>query len=445
MNLITRRQNIKIPPIYWLYLILIIASVLTYTSSSSFAIFQDWDPYHFQKARYISRTPSYQRFLKDILIIVLFICSIIYKPERSFIQKRRFSNLHIFYILSLFIIAISIARNLDTNVDIKLVLMSTRPMFYLLTLILFCHRHLNSVFLLKVLSYSNFLLVIQFIYAVLQRFQAVINQGISIFSLGHMRSVGTFAGPNSLGLYLSLMLIINLYVLRDSKYLSYFSSLCLVGIYLSGSRTSIMIAILVLALKLKDKIIGKFSNSLIQRFLFDLILFIPAFLYLPFYVKDISDRGGSDVALEGTRREIFTNLLSTSDIPSLLFGHYLGYGSNAVVTYQKEIGVSLEQSYSFIADSTPSYLIAQFGFFVFPLIILFFLRLWFSKNSLQFSNKSVIHKPKTAIFAYLLCSSLTIILFEFYVAMIILVPLCFLLADYPLKSKQASKKQFSLS
>ena len=429
-------HSLKLPGIYWLYLILIIACVTTYTPSSTFAIFQDWDPYHYQKIKYISQTPSYQRFLKEALIVMLFIVTLLRKPIRPKNKKNSFSRLHYFYIAAIFIVSISIIRNLGTSVDIKIVMMATRPIFYLLTLILFCHRHLNAAFLLRVLSYSNLVLILEFFYALLQRLQAVTHQGVSVISIGHMRSVGTFAGPNSLGLYLSLMLVINLYILDRLKYSLFYSVLCILGIYFTGSRTAFMIVILIVLFKLKENFLGNFSKVRVQKVMLDFLIFFPVLLYLPWYVKDISDRGGADAALIGTRREIFLNLFKNSDLFSILFGHYLGYGSNSVVTYQKELGVDVGQSYSFIADSTPSYLIAQFGILVFPLIILFFYKLWFSKKRSFKARDPIAHMPKIPVIFYLVCSSLTIILFEFYAAIVVLIPLCFLLSEYPKKNIQ---------
>ncbi len=404
---------------------MVASSTLTYWKAANYAINGHWLPEYYKNQSYISLVPSWQKLLKDGFAFLLLLGSLFLPVTNPIYKYQKNNNLKITYILLLFIISISLARSIFTNFSLSILFLTTRPLIITATLFIFCHRHLNNHYLIKVLEFTNILALAQVFYAILQRMTAVNSNGVSWFSSGMVRSVGTFTEPNSLGRFLVICAYFNLYILKWHPWRIGLLAAYALAIFLSDSRT----AILILFLLFTEKLFYYFTQFCKTKTDFIFINFT-RFAILPFLafyalitIKDLSVRGANS-SLYGGRLEIFLFYVNQSDVFSILFGKHLGFGSNTLKILQASSFI--EGNDSALADSTWTYVLLQFGILGILLVmqILYFL---FKAPMIYFDVKKnpqvdrMLTSQKMAIAIYIFFCLATIIIFEFYAVLPLLI------------------------
>lgn len=421
--------------LYILLYLIIAASVLNYWYPAEYAINGHWHPYYYQKSNYIALVPNWQKLLKDAFLLLLLFFSLLLRSSSHYVKFYKDKLLNITYTLCLLLLGIALAKNIDSDLSYSSIIVSLRPIVFVVSLFIFCHRHFNYYYLIQVLRGLNLLALLQVVYAILQRYTAVLNNGIGWLDCAGIRSTGTLAGPNSLGLFLALCFYTNIYILPWHKCRYFLLLLYTIGIFLSGSRTSFLIIIL-LSIEI---VFSKFSttyrkNTTVFAKLFGVSYILPVLLCLFPFIKYLNTRAGASESNFGGRLEIFLNYISQVDIASILLGSYLGYGSNSIIIQEQatQTYYHINAKITFISDSTWTYLIAQFGLVGMLLFVAIVYLLWRKYLSCRYSSfipmfSINIGRLRIGFMIYFLCSSATIILFEFYAVLPILVSLLFAL------------------
>ncbi|HBB32221.1 MAG TPA: hypothetical protein DDZ80_23725 [Cyanobacteria bacterium UBA8803] len=401
------------------------SSALTYWKAADYAIHGHWLPEYYKDQSYIAIVPSWQKLVKDGLAFLLLLGSLFWPATNPVYKYQKNNNIKVAYILLLFVISISLARSILTNFSLSILFFTTRPLIITAAIFIFCHRHLNNHYLIKVLEFTNILAISQVFYAVMQRMTAVNYNSVSWFSSGIVRSVGTFTEPNSLGLFLVICAYFNIYILKWHPWRIALLAAYALAIFLSDSRTSILILFLLFTEKIFYHL-TRFCKTQID-FLFLNFTRFAILPFLAFYailaVKDLSIRGANS-SLYGGRLEIFLAYVNQSDIFSVLFGKHLGFGSNTLKILQDSN--ILEGSDAALADSTWSYILFQFGILGILLVIQILYLLFkdpIIHLNLQkdFQVHRILVSQKMAIGIYLFCCLATIIIFEFYAVLPLLV------------------------
>ncbi|MBF2066606.1 MAG: hypothetical protein IGS39_19620 [Calothrix sp. C42_A2020_038] len=262
--------------------------------------------------------------------------------------------------------------------------------------------------------------------------QAGVNQnGIGWFSSGLARSVGTFIGPNTLALFLALVFYLNLSVLPPHKFRWLILLLYSVGILFSGSRTGLLIILLLIFINLYTKLSKLYP--IIKDKLLICFFGIPLFLIISTsalsHVNSLSGRTQS--ASGDGRVDILKSYFSETDTLSLIFGKYLGYGSNLVQILNKNTGANNEY---FLADSTLTSILTQFGFlgvFIFICIICILInnssrkKYYIQNYNLNYFSGGL-RQDKVGFLIYFINTAATIIIFEFYACLPLIITLLFL-------------------
>lgn len=416
-----------------LLFLIVASSTLTYWSVAEDAL-NNWHPEYYISETYISRVPTWQKLLKDGFAFLLLILSILLYPTNSinnliFLKDK---SLKVSYVLGLFVLSVAFVRSVNSDFSLSIIISSLRPIFFTVSLFVFCERHLNYYYLIWVLEGVNVLAIIQVFYAFLQRQSSVIQYGAGWFSSGSVRSVGTFIGPNTLGLFLAIVFLANLYILPWNKFRCILLLLCFYGIFLSDSRTSLLIAFLLILEFIFIKFLNKFKTSLKDFYFLQILITAFAILNITFLldqIKNLSSRG-SDSSASGGRLEILLSFIKNHDIFTILFGKSLGYGSNLVSTLQ--IGSNSLESNNFLADSTWASLLSQFGLVgvLFAIAITYFiLRLPQQNNIINLKRlnniKNYFNIKKMGVLIYLIPASSTIVLLETYAVLPILLAVLF--------------------
>jgi len=431
-----RSSSPKISILLHALLFLIVASsALNYWSVAEYAINVSWNAYYYSKASYISLVPSWQKALKDLFAFLLLLGSLWFPRTTPNQGLNKNNALVICYALSLVILSIAILRSIDSNFTVIMIFSCLRPFLLVVAIFVFCHRHLQPYYLRWVLEAINILALIQVFYAYLQRRAAIIHNGFDWFHSGSARAVGTFISPNTMALFLALVFYLNYSILPPHKFRFLMLPLCAIGIFFTGSRTGLIIIALIWIIESYKKIgkaykINMFKDKYLAVFIALPILF-SIFIFTLRNVNSISGRVSSSTMTDG-RLIIFNSLIKESDILSLLFGHHLGFGSNIAKTLFETSGKSNDTF--FLSDSTFASLLAQFGILgllITGIIIYIFLQ----KNTYNIihTNKPYIallftgklKKEKTCFFIYLISILATIIIFEFYAVLPIIVSLLF--------------------
>lgn len=412
---------------------IIAASALTYWSVAEYALKGHWHPDYYTFQDYISIVPTWQKVLKDGFACLLLAFSLILRPTNSAKNILRDKILTISYILCIFVLSIAFARSVNSDFSLAIILSCLRPIAFVISLFVFCERHLNYYYLCYVLEGVNLLAIIQVFYAFSQRQSAVMQNGIAWFSSGYARSVGTFIGPNTLGLFLAITFFINLYILPWHNFRSLILVLCFYAVFLSDSRTSLLITILLFIEYVVMTFISKLKFSIKDFYFIQIMVAGLIFVNITFLldqVKNISVRGAQSTS-SGGRLEILLGYINSQDIFSILFGKSLAYGSNLVLTLQTDSD-SLGGN-SFIADSTWTSLLSQFGIMgvVLAIGIICLLLRSPQSNYLSYQSFTAIKKQsdfkKIGLLIYFLPASFTIILFESYATLPILITVVFLI------------------
>jgi len=413
-----------------LLFLIVASSVLTYWPAAVDALNSPLSSGYYKDLTYISIVPTWLKLAKDVFALALLSFSLYFYPTNLKFNFKKNNSLSIAYILLIFIVSFAIFRSIDTNFNISVIFFSMRPFVITASIFIFCHRHLNNYYFIKVLEVINILAVFEVFYSCLQRINVVTFIGIPWLSSGISRSVGTFTEPNSLGLFLALCVYFNIYILNWHKWRLLLILLYVSGIFLSDSRTALLITIILIFEKSLYKLTENFQKKqdlAILNFIRFIVLPTLA-VYTIFIVKNISSRGANS-SISGGRLEIFLNYFKNTDILSILFGNHLGFGSNIL---QLLASTNPAENNYFLADSTWTYLLAQFGIlgvFIF-LIILYFIskiNVCYFQINLKITNNFI--SQILGILIYLFCCFSTIIIFEFYAALPIFICLLFFIKN----------------
>ena len=422
--------------LHTLLFLIVAASALNYWSVAEYAIKVSWDAYYYKKIGYISLVPNWQKGLKDLFAFLLLIGSLWFPattPNQDLVKNK---SLTICYALSLVILGIAIARSISSDFTLIMILSCLRPFLPLVALFVFCHRHLQSYYLRWVLEAINVLVLIQVFYAYLQRKNGLDYNGIDWLNSGAVRAVGTFIEPNTMALFLGLSFYINLSVLPPHKWRFLILLLCGIGIFFSGSRTGLSMIFILGVIAFFRRIDSTYNLNMFKDKLLSLFLVIPListlFIVTINNVNSISGRASSSTIGDG-RVGMFQSLIDQSDIPSLLFGHHLGYGSNIVQTLSALSKKTSDESNFFLSDSTLASLLGQFGIcgilVVGILIYILFQKMpkfIYTENpylALVFTGN--LNKDKIGFLVCLIFILATIIIFEAYALLPILTSILF--------------------
>ncbi|GET40271.1 hypothetical protein [Microseira wollei] len=341
----------------------IASAVLTYWYVSEYALKGNWHPEYYTRVSYILLVPTWQKVLKDGFTLLLLLFSALLPPTntgKSFSSNR---GLKASYALCLCVLGIAIARSITSELSLVAIISCLRPIFVVFALFFFCHRHLNRCSLRWVFEWVNVLAVIQVFYAIRQRLFAVLYNGVSWIDNGTVRSVGTFIGPNTMGLFLALVFYLNLEILPRHRWRYILLLFCVIGVFFSGSRSATLIVVLLTCFSLFNQIKRGFKSNKERSLMTALgAISLPAILILLILqVNSLNTRAAGTSASSG-RLEIIFNYIDRSDTFSLLFGKHLGFGSEILFTLHKNGILKADSGSLFLADSTWASLLAQFGF-----------------------------------------------------------------------------------
>jgi hypothetical protein len=411
---------------------IVAASSLTYWQSTEYALNGNWLIDHYHQQLYIDQVPAVQKATKDMLALLLLISSLYFKPTNSNVALKYDRDLSIGYLICAAAVGIAFIRSLYTNLPDFILVASLRPAIFIIAIFVFCHRHLHPYYLRWVLEAANLLTFVQVYYAVKQRSAAILYNGVSWLDSGSARAVGTFTEPNSMGLFLAFMFYINTSILPPSKFRPMLLIMMTIGIFFTGSRASQMIILIVLAATFYRKFWIPKESSL-EDF-FKKVVSIPLALFAGswFYGQVNAYSGRADgSSATGGRLDIIFTITEQLDVSSLVFGKYLSYGSNLINTLS---GTGEDGTSTYlIADSTPAWLIGQFGLVgafgvLYVAYCLFrtptFNRIIFLTNRFR-PTWEKIERDQIGLVVYLFFSSTTIILLEFYAVLPLLITVLF--------------------
>jgi hypothetical protein len=418
--------------LHGLLLAIVAASSLTYWQSAEYALNGNWLIDYYHRQPYIDQVPAVQKAAKDMLAFLLLTGSLYFKPTNSNAALKYDRNLSIGYLICASAVGIAFIKSLYTNLPDFILVASLRPAIFIIAIFVFCHRHLHPYYLRWVLEAANLLTFVQVFYAVKQRNAAIFYNGVSWLDSGSARAVGTFTEPNSMGLFLAFMFYVNTSVLPANKFRPMLLVMMAIGIFFTGSRASQMIILIVLAATFYRKFWIPKESSL-EDF-FKKVVSIPLALLAGswFYGQVNAYSGRADgSSATGGRLDIIFSITEQLDVSSLVFGKYLSYGSNLINTLS---GTGEDGTSTYlIADSTPAWLIGQFGLIgAFGVIYVAYClfrtptlnRIVFLTNRFR-STREKIERDQIGLIVYLFFSATTIILLEFYAVLPLLITVLF--------------------
>ncbi|MBD2099618.1 hypothetical protein [Leptolyngbya sp. FACHB-261] len=437
LDIISLRRTTVI--LHVLLFLIVASSALTYWPVASYALNGHWHPEYYKLSSYISLVPFWQKTLKDLFALCLLIGSLSFASTR---RKDDFwvPDLNISYVLCFAVLGLAIARSVTSELGLSTILMSLRPIVFTVSILVFCHRHLNLSYLRAVLEATNIVAVIQVIYALLQRQSAFANNGVSWLSRGIIRSVGTFTEPNSMALFLALIFYVNLYILPWNKGRYILLLACSIGIFLTDSRAALAVICLLIIEKLVLAMSHSSSSRGSQPLVLILLLFLPVFTFLVMQQINATTARGANSLTYGGRLEIIQGYLGEVGIVALSFGQYLGFGSNIIQTVQSG---TAHGSTFFLADSTWASLLSQFGLLGLFLAVRIFYLVWKSpqlvngEEMIMHHSTNLLHQ-RIGFLTYFFFASSTIILFEFYAVLPLFLSLLFALRPSILPDANAS-------
>ena len=413
-----------------LLFLMIASSVLTYWQAAEYALNGNWHPEYYTQQSFVSLIPTWQKILKDVLALLLLAFSLIWIPTTPTKNQQGNKVLPIIYALCLCSLSLAIARGVTSNLGFIEIIYALRPIIFAVSLFIFCHRHLNSYYLTYVLEGVNVLAIIQVFYAFIQRQSAVEQNNAEWLGIGFVRSVGTFIGPNTMGFFLVLAVLINIYILKINKWRYILAFIYAIGIFLSGSRTALLILVLLIIERFYDKLIQS-SGTNRQRSLVKYIVILLTPIVIVAAIQQVSDLSGrsSTPSMSGGRLEIILGYIDNTDAFSLLFGRHLGFGSEILLVLNRGnlLGVDSDSSSLAIADSTWASLLYQFGIMGILLFVMIIYQLWQLPEYFYYPTSTRLNysNQKLGLLIYTIGIASTSVLIESYAALSILVPLIF--------------------
>ena len=421
--------------LHLLLFLVVVASALNYWKSANYALHGNWLIEYYKLPSYTSLVPTGLKLAKDGFAFLLLAGSLFFKSTNPDMTLRANKGLGVSYALCLCILGLAISRSIASDLPVQLILSTLRPLVVVLAIFVFCHRHLYAYYLRWVFEATNGLALIQFYYALQQRYAAVTYNGVGWFNSGSARAVGTFTEPNTMGLFMALVFYLNLFVLPPHRLRPILLVACSLTIFLTGSRTALLLILLLLAIHLYQRFRNRLS-ALRDPFLVTFTVLPGLGLLAAWLLSRVNQVSGrsSDASFSGGRLGILFGYIDQTEPLSLLFGQYLSFGSNLVQTLTVSQD-SAEASVFFLADSTWAALLGQFGLFGIVVFIGIFYSLW--KSPLPQSTESAtdrqwlhqargnLNQERTGLLIYFILCSFTIILQEFYAVLPLLIALLF--------------------
>ncbi|UOO12031.1 MULTISPECIES: hypothetical protein [unclassified Synechocystis] len=398
---------------------------------SDYAVNQSWDAYFYKYSDYLDLVPTWEKILKDAFSLVLLLASI-YFPRRKILDFSPNINLQRYYLsfILLFFLSLSnlFASRDVTNLTLFTIVAVIRPFLITASLLFFCHKHLNFFYFRIILECVNIIGIIQVYHSFLQRNSAIINNGLDWLHSGSARSVGTFADPNTLGRFLALLIMVNLFMLPPNIIRFFLIISYGIALFFTGSRASLLIIgifiLLFVAIKLSRQSI---ASTRAKNLTFAFLLTVPLLQFLLLRINLISNRADDTASpLQDGRYHILFNLINRLNPYEFIFGNYLGYGSNALI-------LTGYDGSNFLSDSTPASLIGQFGITGLLLFILIVINLFKqTPRHININNSQDylvltgdLLQSRNALSFYLIISCFTTIIFESYAVIPILLGLIF--------------------
>ncbi|MFZ4641613.1 MAG: hypothetical protein ACOYMP_14625 [Nodosilinea sp.] len=391
-----------------------------------------YSPEYYKLKENINGVSPLLRGLKDGLALLLLVGSLGFKPTNPNQRLQHNGDLKLLYRVGLLLLTIALLRALTTPLSLAQIFTTLRPLIISAAIFVFCYRHLDPTYLRWLLEALNPLALLQVYYAYRQRNNSVDWHGVSFWSHGAVRSVGTFAEPNSLGLFLALVAYLNISVLPPHP-LRYVLVIAYAAttIYFADSRTAALVIAIVLTLELYrhfSRLERLLRNPLVIGFILGPLMLGFSYWLLG-QVNASSVRGGMSDA-SGGRFEAVVGAINSSGPISILVGKYLGAGSNILQVLNQ--ADSRDATDLILSDSTLAALINQvglLGLMVFVGILYILLRL--PTRGLPLPGPEDRHQPaplrqeRVGVAAILLVVGLTSVIFEMYAIWPILVPLIF--------------------
>jgi hypothetical protein len=431
------RSRSPVPVIlHGLLFLVIAAAVLTYWQASEYALNGNWLIEYYKSLTYIDLVPAWQKAAKDGFSLLLLFGSLAFSPSNPNPALKNNQDLWLSYLICAIALIIAFIRSLYTNLPNLLIFSSLRPFLSVIAVFIFCHRHLHAHYLRWVFEGTNILALIQVYFAIRQRNAAVVGNGVSWFDSGSARSIGTFIEPNTVGLFLALVFYLNLSILPPHRLRPLLLGAIGLGIFLTGSRAAQLSSLIVLSFTCYQKF-GSSKNSIVEYF-FKAFFALPLLFgaALMFYERiNIASGRSANSSASGGRLEILLGNFAEGDTVSLFFGKYLSYGSNIVQTLTNSYAASGASREFFLADSTPAWLIGQFGVLgvlgVMGVVYAFWRSQSSSSRSIDIAQnfppvKAQLRTDRIGLLIYLFFSTSTIILFEFYAVLPLIITLIFM-------------------
>jgi hypothetical protein len=419
--------------LYSLLFLAIASAVLTYCPVSEYALNGNWHPEYYTRTSYILLVPTWQKVLKDLFTLLLLLSSALLPPTNTGSSLSDNRGLKVSYALCICVLGIAIARSVISELSLIAIISCLRPIFVICSIFLFAHRHLNRYYLRWVFEWTNLLAVIQVFYAVRQRLFAVLYNGVSWLDNGTVRSVGTFIGPNTMGLFLALVFYINIEVLPRQRWRYIFLVFCAIGVYFSGSRSATLIVVLIAYLKILNEIKNSFKTVKERSLMMALgAISLPAVLILLILQVNSLNTRAAGTSVSSGRIEILMSYIDGTDTFSLLFGKHLGFGSEILFTLYKNGILKAESSSLFLADSTWASLVAQFGLLGLFAIFMTIYYLWRTPEYItrpykQAKFRNNLTAQRSGLLVYIAIISSVAVLQESYAVLPIILVLLFTL------------------
>lgn len=419
--------------LHLLLFLIVVATVLTFLPlNDEFLNPSGWYPTEYYKLKAnIDKIPTLRRTLKDGFALLLLVGSLWFKPTHPNPQLQHNGDLKLLYGLGLALLGLALLRTLATPLGLTNALATLRPLVMSVALFVFCHRHLNPAYLRWVLEALNPLALLQLYYAYQQRINSVDWHGVTFWSRGAVRSVGTFAEPNTLGLFLALVVYLNLSVLPPHPLRYGLVAACaMVALYFADSRSAALLIAMLIILELYRRL--SHLDPFLRRPAVLGLVIAPLGLGMTYWllgeISSSSVRGDMGDNSGGRLGAVLGAVNSSGPI-ALLVGKHLGSGSNVLQMLNqasRSSGMDL-----IISDSTLAALINQVGLLgvvVFGGIIYVLLKLPIHSSALpgvDSRRPPALRQERAGLVAILLLVGLSNVIFEMYALWPIIVPLMF--------------------
>lgn len=311
------------------------------------------------------------RFLKDILIVVLFIWSTMLIKNKKQIYFVVYSMF--FYFFGIFI---AIVNGYNAGTIISGIRSYLYPIFLTIFFSVIDDESLSVDSILTIITFgclANLVIVVE---------QAVrgTNGNLLLSGQGNYRFPGLFGGVNGLSgfaIAASIFVFIVDYKIKLNRvYVLFIYTVSLVFSILGGARSGIINILIVFYIWVINATDFKYKQKVLLTALIS-ILAIPAIIL---FSSNLAGRGNIlQVQLESGRLNILANILKNSSLFQLVFGRGIGVGSNSSVTLNQLIGTGEGR----ILDGTFNVILYQYGLIGIVIFAFIFLLLFKKMNKVN--------------------------------------------------------------